>query len=251
MSWLDQTPLFVIEIGFFLVLFGAIELGYRGFSLLKPKDGRKMSGQEFLLSAMLGLLALLLGFTFSLSLNRYDTRRGLVTQEAQAIESTWLRVQLLDEPYRTDLSRGLKRYADARLTWSDATGGNLNATHEMQRQLWLAVQPLAHSGTSPIVVRQVLDPLNEAFDAQIARQSLRAARIPAEVLAALVLFASLSMVMLGYILGTHGYRQIVPTALLLLLLSLAFTVILDLDSPRNGLIVVSQQALIDVRATMH
>jgi hypothetical protein len=250
MAWIELTPLAVVALALFLILFASIEIGFRGYRWIATKGVRKTGGREFLLSAVLGLLALLLGFTFALSLNRYDARRNLVVQEANAIGATWLRVQLLDEPYRTDMSGALKQYADARVAWSDASSADLGPTQALQDRIWMAAQRLSHGGVSPVVVRQVLDPLNLAFDAQAARSAARAARIPLEVFVILVLYAALSMVMLGYILANNEDRLAAPTGMLLVLLTLAFVVILDLDSPRSGRIQVSQQPLIDVRASM-
>jgi hypothetical protein len=173
-----------------------------------------------------------------------------VVQEANAIGTTWLRVQLLDEPYRTEMSGVLKQYADARLMWSDASGGDLGPTQALQDRLWTGMQHMAHGAVQPMVVRQVLDPLNEAIEAQAARTAARSARIPDRVLMILVLYSALSMVMLGYILAINGHRHEVATGLLLVLLALAFAVILDLDRPRSGAIQVSQQPLIDLRASM-
>lgn len=250
MAWLDRTPLIVLEIGVFLLLFAAMEIGFTGYRWLSSKDDHQMGGQEFLATAVLGLLALLLAFTFSLALNRYDERRALVVQEANAIETTWLRVQLLDEPYRGELSAALKQYTDARVAWSDAPDGDLGPTHALREKIWTAAGRLARGGTSPVIVRQVLDPLNEAIDTQAARTASRAARIPTRVMTALMLYAAMSMVLLGYIMSINGRRKMAPAILLLLLLTLAFSVILDLNSPRSGRIQVSQQPLIDLRASM-
>jgi hypothetical protein len=247
---MDRIPLIVVEIGVFLLLFASIEIGFRGYRWLGARDDHKMGGQEFLATAVLGLLALLLGFTFSLALNRYDERRALVVQEANAIGTTWLRVQLLDEPYRSEMSGALKQYTDARVAWSAAAGGNLGPTAALQEKVWTGAGHLSRGGTSPVVVRQVLDPLNEAIDTQAARAASRAARIPLRVMTALMLYSALSMVLLGYIMAINGSRKMVPTVLLLSLLTLAFSLILDLDSPRGGRIQVSQQPLIDLRASM-
>lgn len=251
MVWLDRAPLGLIELAFLLILLVSIEIGYRGYRWVRPKDGRKMSGQEFLLSAVLGLLALLLGFTFSLSLSRYEARRALVVQEANAIGTTWLRAQLLDEPYRGELGGLLKQYADARLAWSDTSSGrDLGPTRALQDRLAAAMQHMTHGGTSPVVVGWVLTPLDDAFGVQAARAAARSARVPDRVLAVLVLYSALSMVMLGYILAINGHRHEVATGLLLVLLTLAFGIILDLDRPQGGAILVSQQPLIEMRASM-
>jgi hypothetical protein len=250
MAWMERTPPIVIDIAVFFLLFAASEVGFLSYRWLKPEGGHKTSGHEFLGAAVLGLLALLLGFTFSLSLTRYDQRRDLVVQEANAIDTAWLRVQLLDDPYRSEMSGALKQYTDARVTWSEADEGGLGPTLALKERVWAAVEHLSRGGVSPIVVRQVLDPLNEAIDTQAARTAARAARIPSEVLVSLVLYATLSLMLLGYITAIDGPRKIVAMVLLLLLLTLAFSVILDLDSPRSGWIQVSQQPLADVRASM-
>jgi hypothetical protein len=250
MAWMERTPLIVVEIGVFLLLFAASEIGFFSYRWLKPAGGHKSGGHEFLGAAVLGLLALLLGFTFSLSLTRYDERRALVVQEANAIDVAWLRTQLLDEPYRSELSSALKQYTDARVAWSEVDFGDFAPTLALKEKVWKAVEHLSRGGASPIVVRQVVDPLNEAFDTQAARTAERAARIPGPVLLILVLYATLSMMLLGYITAIDGPRKMVAMVLLLLLLTLAFSVILDLDSPRHGWIQVPQQALMDVRASM-
>ncbi|HEY4030547.1 MAG TPA: hypothetical protein VGM25_09410 [Caulobacteraceae bacterium] len=251
MTWLDQTPLLAIEGGFVLLLLLSVEAGYRGYRWVRPKDGRKMTGQEFLLSAVLGLLALLLGFTFSLSLSRYEARRALVVQEANAIDTAWLRTQLLDEPYRGEASGLLKQYADARLAWSEGgVGHDLGPTQALQGKLAAAMQHATHGGAPPVVVGWVLTPLDDAFGLQAARLAARSTRVPDRVLAVLVLYSALSMVMLGYILAINGHRHEVATGLLLVLLTLAFGIILDLDRPQGGAILVSQQPLIDMRASM-
>jgi hypothetical protein len=256
MAWMERTPLIVVDIAVLLLLFVASEVGFVSYRWLTPNGGHRTGGHEFLGAAVLGLLALLLGFTFSLSLTRYDERRALVVQEANAIDVAWLRAQLLDEPYRGEMSNALKQYTDARLAWSDGDNGGfgptraLNPTRALREKVWTAVEHLSRGGVSPIVVRQMIDPLNEAFDTQAARTAARAARIPGPVLWSLVLYATLSMLLLGYITAIDGPRKVVAMILLLLLLTLAFSVILDLDSPRSGWIQVSQQPLADVRASM-
>jgi hypothetical protein len=251
MGWMDRTPLLVLELGFFLVLLASVEAGYRGYRWVRPRDGRELRGQEFLLSAALGLLALLMGFTFSLSLNRYEARRALVVQEANAIGTAWVGAQLFEEPYRGEMSGLLKQYADIRIAWSDISSDqDLGPTRVLQDRLSTAVQHLARGGTPPTAVRWVLDPVNEAFGAQAARTAARAARVPNRVLAVLVLYSILSMVMLGYILAINGYRHSAATGLLLVLLTLAFGIILDLDRPQAGAILVSQRPLIAMRATL-
>src|SRR5205085_12319326 len=83
-------------------------------------------GQEaYVISAILGLLALLLGFTFSMAIDRYDTRRARVLEEANAIGTTYLRVQLLHEPDRSRLNDLLVHYVDTRIALAKASPGGV------------------------------------------------------------------------------------------------------------------------------
>ncbi len=253
MSWLETIPLVAGGLIILAALFLAVEAGFRGERRLRPKDGQRRGGLEFLLSAVLGLLALLLGFTFSLSLSRYEARRVLVVQEANAIGTTWLRASLLQEPWRGQITGLLRTYTDTRVRWSEASEDTRDAaaTSDLQRRLWGVMGAMIRGETSPVLERGAMEAMNESFDLAAARQAARSARVPEQVLTVLALYSLICMVMLGYIHGLNGQPHRVPTALLLILLSLAWVVILDLDRPRNGAIQVSQQPLIDLRASMH
>jgi hypothetical protein len=252
MSWLEAAPLPVLGVLILVLLLLGVEAGYRGQRWLgrRDHDGRPTDGQNHLLSAVLGLLALLLGFTFSLALNRYDVRRELVVQEANAIGTTWLRTQLLEEPNRAAMSGLLRTYVDARIVWSmsDGKSADLGPTDRLQQQLWSATGATIRTESSQQLSRAVMDAMNDSFDAASARAAERAARIPARVFQILLLYAVLSMVMLGYTLAVGGRPHRIATGLVLVLLSLAMVVILDLDRPRGGSIQVSQQPLTDLKA---
>jgi hypothetical protein len=121
-DWLNNGPLLMIG----AVLLGAMCLAAGAGVLLQPlgrprKDDESGSGQEgYIVSAVLGLLALLLGFTFSMAADRFDARRLLVLDEANAIGTAYLRAQLLPEPHRTRTSELLVRYTDNRIALAKA-----------------------------------------------------------------------------------------------------------------------------------
>lgn len=255
MSWLGTFPLWIIGLLILLALTGAVVLGYVSQVFWQRKAGPESEsalGSSHLLSAVLGLLALLLGFSFSIAMNRYDTRRDLVVQEANAIGTAWLRVQLLNEPEKTQMSGLLRRYVDTRLLWSEIerNGSVEGATRVLQQQLWVATGRALHSDSPPLLARGVMDSLNESFDLAAARQAARSAHIPDTVLYALLLFSVLSMVMMGAMLATARKPHRTQTGLLLVLLTLGQLIILDLDRPRTGTIQVSQQPLEALRDTL-
>jgi hypothetical protein len=255
MSWLVMAPLWVIGLLLLSALTVAVALGYAGQSRLQRRAGAGIeppSGGAHLLSAVLGLLALLLGFSFSMAMDRYETRRQLVIQEANALGTTWLRVQLLDEPDRAAMSGLLRRYVDARLAWSNSTAESPPEVGAvlLQQQLWAATGVALRSDSPPLLTRGVMDSLNESIDLASARTAARAAHIPAFVQGLLLVYAILSMAMLGTVLGNSLKQHLPQTALLLVLLTLAHLMVLDLDRPRAGSIQVSQQPMEDLRRSI-
>jgi hypothetical protein len=255
MSWLVMSPLWVVGLLFLCTLMLAVALGYAGQSRLKGKADAGIEpppGGAHLLSAVLGLLALLLGFSFSMAMDRYDTRRQLVIQEANALGTTWLRVQLLDEPDRTVMSDLLRRYVDARLAWSNSPAESAPEAGAvaLQQRLWAATGVALRGDSPPLLARGVMDSLNESIDLASARTAARAAHIPDYVQWLLLVYAILAMAMLGTVLGNSLKLHLPQTALLLILLTLTHVIILDLDRPRVGSIQVSQQPMEDLRQSI-
>jgi hypothetical protein len=252
---LDGLPLLLIGSAIFLALSGAVAVGYHGklwFERRSDPQPGKTTRPDHLLSAALGLLALFLGFSFSMALNRYDTRRDLVVQEANALGTTWLRIQILEETDRLAMSRLLEQYVDARLKWSEAGEAPLDdaATLALQGELWTAMGLALRGESPPLLARGVMDSLNESFDLAIERQAARSAHIPDPVLIVLLVYAVLSMIMMGSLLAANRQPHRVETLLLTLLLTLAHVVILDLDRPRNGAIQVSQQPMEELQSSI-
>ena len=255
MSWLDMAPLWEIGLLLLSALTMAVAIGYAAQSRLQRKTDVGIEppfGGAHLLSAALSLLALLLGFSFSMAMDRYDARRQLVIQEANALGTTWLRVQLLNEPDRTLMSDLLRRYIDARLVWSESAAETPPeiATVFLQQQLWAATGVSLRSDSPPLLSRGVMDSLNESIDLAATRTATRAAHIPDFVQGLLLVYAILSMAMLGTVLGYSLKLHLPQTALLLVLLTLAHLMVLDLDRPRAGSIQVSQQPMEDLRQSI-
>ena len=255
MSWLVMPPLWVVGLLLLSALTIAVALGYAGQTRLQraaDAGSEPPPGGAHLLSAVLGLLALLLGFSFSMAMDRYDTRRQLVVQEANALGTTWLRIQLLDEPDRTVMSDLMRRYVDARLGWSKSTAESPPEAGALvlQQQLWAATGVALRSDSPPLLTRGVMDSLNESIDLASARAAARAAHIPDVVQWLLLVYAILAMAMLGTVLGSSLKQHLPQTALLLVLLTLSHMVVLDLDRPRSGSIQVSQQPMEDLRQSI-
>lgn len=243
----------MMQIGFFSsaplwllvpMLFGALILfawaGVAMRSHLKP-DPHDDASEGYLLSAALALLGLLIGFTFSMALNRYDTRREALVAEANAIGTTWLRAGLAPGAAGTALRQDLRAYGRQRATLPRAENIDTAeaASGALQSRIWADVRASAPAMPAPIAATLVTATM-EMIDAASTRRWEREARIPALVLDILVVSALISAAIVGYVLGGQGRRHALVTGLLFGLLSLAITLILDLDRPWSGLVTISQ-----------
>lgn len=250
LSSYSSIPLWLAAIIFFVGLSIAREIGKY---LHDRRASTVTTGSEdaFAMTSVLGLLALLIGFTFSIALSRYETRRELVVQEANAIGTTWLRMQLLDQPDRARMEALLRQYVDARLAFgtagtSDAELREYERTEATQNELWAAlmttVAPFRDTPRASLLVSTT----NESIDLAAERFATRQAHIPPRILRMLFIFALLAAGMVGYERGS----QRKASTMLFLLLTLAVTLVLDLDRPSTGLLNVPQQPMLDLKASM-
>ena len=243
-------PLELLATLIFAALIGAREFGHwlRSRRKAPSSTGGASAEDGFAMTSMLGLLALLIAFSFSISLQRYDARRELVTSEANAIGTTWLRTKLLDEPDRTRLQSLLREYVDTRVRFGMARTAEeelaaFRMTEAVQERLWNATsEAVAPFRTTPLAALLVTA-TNESIDLAATRKATREARIPVRILQILMLYALIAGVMIGYEKG--AYR--IATSLLFVLLTLAAAVVLDLDRPATGAIRVSQQPMLDLQ----
>jgi hypothetical protein len=260
---LGQLPLWLVGLLLFAVLNLACAAGFHAHRLLQRPMRRSgvssnssnsgdSSDEGYILSAVLGLLALLIGFTFSMALDRYDARRVLVVQEANALGSSQLVVKLLDEPARSELEALLRSYIELRIAYhSQIMSGTeaqqaLRAGNAAQQALWRRVTEYVQTHTTTQTARALVDNLTQSFDLASARRAEADAHIPSRVLQMLLLYTIISAALLGYVLAGGGNRHRVAAALFFAALSLAVVLILDLDRPRQGAIQVSQQPMLEL-----
>jgi hypothetical protein len=240
----------------FIGLLALTELGYHGARWQHRRRGAPPettdNGRDHLLAAMLGLMALLLGFTFSLTLNRFETRSSLVVQEANALTTAWTHTQVLKEPDREAVTSALRDYVAIRGKWSESYAGREGraSTEQMQQRLWNAATTAARNEPSLAVSRGLTEAISASFDTATARLAARTTHVPDLVLNVLLLCMALAMVVLGEVVATRKRHHRVSTGLLLLLLTLVVAIILDLDRTDSGTIMVSQQPLLDLHEAL-
>jgi hypothetical protein len=242
---LDALPLwlvFVVTAGIILL---SIELGFRaGLHRARQSEDERQAPVDAMVGSTLGLLAFVLAFTFGMATSRFDSRQQLVLEDANAIRAADLRAQLLDDPDRTALRALLREYVDVRIKGvlvPDALPEALRRSAELHGQLW------SHASTPALqqTFIQVMDVHAKRMTAGLQN------RLPPTIWLALYSMAALAMAMAGYRAGLAGRRSIVATLALGLAFSAVIVVIADLDRPQEGLLKVSQQALLDLQARLH
>src|SRR5262245_36005897 len=158
---LYDVPLWSIAIALLLLLIAASMLGFKAGrrrvarnAAADQEESKDGGGAEFstVQSAILGLLALLLAFTYSLASSRFDERKRVVVDEANAIGTAWLRAGLVEQPARGELEQLLRRYVDLRLVlaeapiYADATSDASRASEEVQSKLWAVLARRTEAG---------------------------------------------------------------------------------------------------------
>jgi hypothetical protein len=201
------------------------------------------------------MIALLLGFTFSMAISRYDARRRLVFQEANAIGTTYLRASLLPAGHEVPVRDALRQYVNVRLDLQkngrdpDRVAEGLSATADIHRTLWKHAEDAARQAPSAITSSFVVT-LNDLIDTDTERVAAARAQIPGGVWFLLTVVAACGCLMTGYRSGVDDTRNGFANILLPLLITFVIIIIFDLASPLRGLIGVSQQPMIDLQRMM-
>ena len=238
----QRSELVVVAVLLGLLLV-ATEVGFRRGRVIRASlEDPAKSELTTLQGAMIGLLALLLAFSFAMAESRFDTRRQLVIAEANAIGTTYLRSKTLAEPYQVKVVKLLQDYVGNRLEYYAAgmEQQNLdevnNQTDQLQTQLWSQAMDAANKDPHYIPAGLFISSLNEVIDLRTKRDIARQNHVPESVLLLLFLVAILAMGIVGFGCGIGDWRNLSVTVTMSLIITLVILVTMDLDRPRRGLI---------------
>lgn len=236
----------------------AIEIGLRvGRPGSVPANEAAKEHINGIQAAMLGILALLLGFTFSLALQRYDSRSEAVVDEANAIGTAWLRTQLLPAALRGEAQALLRDYTGARVQASTLTladhaqlGALMARATQQQTALWALARRALELDPNSYTPVLFIESVNTLIDSFGKRDAALQRHVPEFVL--MLLYATFLMAgaIVGYACGVGGHRPSMASYIMVVLIVVLVFIILDLDRPRRGLIQVSQKSLVDLHAGM-
>lgn len=243
----------------FVAMLGLLELGHRLGARAIAHNSHGTSGTNALEGAIFALLGLLIAFTFFGAASRFDDRRALIVDEANAIGTAYLRLDLLPASARQELRAAFPRYVDHRLgayrALPDmaAAGIELARAAELQQQIWArAVAGSTASGAHPDAGKLLLPALNELIDITTTRTMAGQMHPPLIVFGLLFALMLMSALLAGYAMAANKTRNWLYRIVFAFTLAGAGYVIVDFEYPRIGLIRVDSfdQALVDVRKGM-
>ncbi len=252
-GWLDVLPLWGLFGATLLLALLSIEGGHRlGRYRRKSSEREGEPSVGAMVGATLGLLALLLAFTFGLAAGRFDARRQVLLDEANAIGTTYLRAGMLPER-RDEVRTLLREYVDVRLeaTRSGNIEQGMRRSEELHHQLWTQAVTLGEKNPGSIVVGLFTQSLNEVIDLHVKRVTVGLrSRIPGAIWVGLYAVAILSLTAMGYHGGLTGTSRSLAVLAVAFAFSTVIWLIADLDRPGEGTLKVSQQAMMDLRHAM-
>ncbi|SOE86910.1 hypothetical protein SAMN05446935_7433 [Burkholderia sp. YR290] len=219
----------------------------------RPLDDELREDFGVVQSATLTLLALVIGFSLSMAVGRYDQRKIYEEEEANAIGTEFIRADLLPGPDAANVRSLLRNYMDQRIVFYQTRDEHELAevdstTTRLETELWAAVRPAAVARPNPITALAVAG-MNDVINTQGYTQAAWWNRIPRAAWALMIVIGVFSNLLVGY-----SSRSAQPKTRLLvimpLVVSLSFMLIADIDSPRNGVIRVVPQNMISLALSL-
>jgi hypothetical protein len=253
MNRIKDFPLIV----FALSLMGLWVSARIGGSIRKRQRNVEEEGREdfdSIMAAILTLLSLIVGFSFSMAVNRYDQRKNYEEAEANAIGTEYVRADLLPTADAAKVRALLRNYLDQRVLFYNTSDNRQlqqieATTAQLETELWSVVQAPAVAQPTPVVALAVSG-MNDVLNSQGYTRAAWLYRMPGEAWALMAVIAMFCNLMIGY--GSH--RVGAKGALFLvipLVVSVSFLLIADIDSPRGGIIRVHPVNLTSLSLSLH
>lgn len=250
----------LITAGLFMGMLAFSEVGRRiGVARLARDPGGLAKGASTAEGAVFGLLGLLIAFSFSGAASRFEDRRHLIVDEANAIGTAYLRLDLLPVDARGELQELFRRYVDVRLATYGAQASLATSEAKraegtaLQEVIWTKALTASRRPESPSQAPMLLVPaLNEMIDITATRVMATLNHPPPVVFVLLGGLSLIGALLVGYGTAIDNHRSWFHTVVFAAILSLTVYVIADLEFPRLGLIRVdaADQVLIELRQSM-
>lgn len=216
-----------------------------------PSDEQEYSDLGMVVAATLTLLGLLIGFSFSMAISRYDQRKNYEAEEANAIGTEYVRLSLLPGEQSSKSQQLLIKYLHQRILFYENRGRREDLLQRMTAQLegemWSVVATAAAKQPTPPMIL-VVSGMNDVLNARSYTQASWWNRIPMAAWALMAAIAIFCNVLIGY--SAHRKRALL-FVVLPLALSISFSLVADIDSPRGGVIRVLPQNLVSLADSLN
>jgi hypothetical protein len=238
----------------FLVLWLSTQFGVLLRNKTRPLNEDEHEDFNTVLVATLTLLGLLIGFTFSMAISRYDQRKNYEAEEANAIGTEYVRAGLLPDMEAARVQQLLAEYLHERVLFYETRSFREDAltqigirTDRLETELWSAVRGAAAKQPTPPMALVVMG-MNDVLNARAYTQAAWWNRIPVSAWTLMVLIA----ISCNFLLGCVSHRsRILLFIVLPLVLSISLCLLADIDSPRGGLIRVLPVNLLTLSQSIH
>ncbi len=244
-SAIDTLPAYVIAISLFILVLASFFAGVRiRRNVIKKHPELAKDDFGSISSSLLGLLALLLAFTFGMANSRFDDRRNLAIQEANAIGTAVLRADVFPDSMKNILKIQLEEYLEARIAFNgsgmeiDKMVKYFYLADGISTKIWKSVAEYAKTNPETTRTSEIIPALNDMIDITTSRRAAGEANIPASIQFLLIVLCVCSTFLMGYERKNKIDRLVVVGFSLML----AFTVftIIDMDRPRSGLVTMDE-----------
>jgi hypothetical protein len=247
----DSMPILGVFTAFVIIALLATEAGYRIGRWWQGRTPDEKEGPTaMIVGSLLALMAFLLAITMGMASDRFDSRRGLVLAEANAVGTAYLRAGYLPEPASGETRALLRAYVPLRIATNDRARVRRNVTRsvEIQAELWAIAEELARTTPESVMLGLYIDSLNEVIDLHEERVITGIyARVPETILLLLLFGSIMTLAMVGYNAGLTRRRSPLTAAVLVTVLGAVISLVFDLDRPQGGFLEVSQRPLIDLQ----
>ena len=243
-----------VAVVLFLILPAASQFGHWiGRRIARDQTDAARSHAVTWEAGVLGLAALLIGFTFSMASDRYEQRKQITIASSNSIGTTYLRTRMLDPATGEELRALLRRYVDVRLEFEDAGADSarveniLRASSSLENQIWSRVAAVGRSQPQSQVTNLLVQSTNEMFDRAAEHTFALQNPVPSTVFILLVVVTTVAMASIGLSCGLEGTRLAFGMLIMPLLLAAVLTMVIDIAHPRIGIVKVRDDTLIRLK----
>jgi hypothetical protein len=250
---LDEVPILVLFPLTVLLALAAVEAG-RWLGQRRRESGTEPEASlTASVGATLGLLAFVLAFTFGMAGDRYNARKQLVVEDANAIGTTYLRTFLLPDPPASEMRKELREYVDVRVKAAGNPASRpsvLARSEELHGLLWRQATTVGTQQPNPATTGLFIEALNNMIDVHGTRVAAARNRIPGTIWFFVFLTTAIGMLSMGYQAAMTGSRRTLAVLCLAVAFGSVIMLIADLDRPQEGFVRISQQPLTDLQRSM-